>query len=171
MVNAVILHCPGDEERARWIAGAWRGGRATVCRMEPERRRVALGAHSVMIGLWSGRSRAADGGRQMAGVLGATQAKSLLVVWDGRPPLSQAASAGVPVIVAPEEPAALLSRLQAAAERIGEGDRLASDMAGNAPKAGQASKRARMLGVAAGVCLVALAALAALISIAAQQSP
>jgi hypothetical protein len=158
MVNAVILHCPGDEERARWIAGAWRGGRATVLRLGQDRSRAPVGANSVLIGLWSGGSRAEDGGRRLADALGAADARSLLVVWDGRPPLSEAAAAGVPVIVAPEGRGELIDRLQAAAAKLGD--------AASEDAARPADPRAGMVGLLIGIGLGAAAAIAAILSLA-----
>ncbi|MBL8551514.1 MAG: hypothetical protein JNJ73_16125 [Hyphomonadaceae bacterium] len=150
MVNAVILHSPGDEGTARMIAGAWRGGRATLCKMSPERQRVAIGAHSVMIGLWSAKSGADDSGRCLAAALGAAPERSLLVVWDGRPPLAQAAADGVSVIVAPEAAGALMERLHTAAERLEDGrSALGTERS--------VDGTAKTIGVVLGLCLGALA--------------
>jgi hypothetical protein len=76
--------------------------------------------------------------------------------------------------VAPEEPEALIERLHAAAARIGDGDASAASEGADLvqkPPFDARSRNARMLGVVVGVCIVALAALGAVIAIAARQSP
>lgn len=131
MVNAVILHCPGDEERARWLAQAWRNeGRATLCAMGAHRRRIALGARSALIGLWSSRSLCDDGGRQFAHVLAESAEQAMLVVFDGRPPLDIVTQAGVTVVVAHGDMSELLGRLRNTAGELADGRMQFSDLGG-----------------------------------------
>lgn len=166
MVNAVFLHCPADADRARWLGQAWSAGRATLCIMGPHRRRIALGARSVLIGLWSNRSDSDDEGRQFASVLGQSPGRALLVVWDGRPPLSAVTEAGVPVVIASEEPAALLERLQRAAQDLFVGQAVEADLLGaRAKRKAQPppdARKARSWGMLAGALLGVLLALGGL---------
>ncbi|MGE0828393.1 MAG: hypothetical protein AB7O04_03465 [Hyphomonadaceae bacterium] len=152
----MILHCPGDEARARRIGAAWDCGRATLCLMGPNRRRIALGARSVLIGLWSAQGQASDEGAQMAGVLAQSERRALLAVWDGRPPIAAAMEAGVPIVVAPDDEASLMSRLKTAAEALVEDRQAGSDLGGGRKRRGGRPanpKRASAWGVAAGVAL------------------
>lgn len=173
MVNVVILHCPGDEARARQIGAAWEGGRATLCVMGPHRRRIALGARSVLIGLWSEKSETEENpgenqALQMASVLAQSAPRALLVVWDGRPPLEAATAAGVPVIVAPENHPETIARVQTAAAELLDGNAIASDL-GRGKKSGVAAPQgARSWGVAVGIALGVLLALGGLAPIAAR---
>lgn len=142
MVNAVILHCPGDEERARWLAQAWRNeGRATLCVMGAHRRRIALGARSALIGLWSSRSQCEDGGRQFAHVLAESAGQAMLVVFDGRPPLDIVTQAGVTVVVAHGDMSELLGRLRSTAGELADGRAQFSDLGGRNQVRAAASAR------------------------------
>ncbi|MGE0046199.1 MAG: hypothetical protein AB7T08_10620, partial [Hyphomonadaceae bacterium] len=169
MVNVVLLHAPEDEARARRIAQAWEGGRATLCAMGPHRRRIALGARSVLIGLWSDASEIEEKpgenrALQMAGVLSQSAPRALLVVWDGRPPLEAATAAGVPVIVAPEGDADLMGRLQTAAAELLEGQAIVSDLGDRArrPARSPTAQGSRSWGLAIGILIGVLAVLGGL---------
>ncbi|MBI1186758.1 MAG: hypothetical protein GC206_05410 [Alphaproteobacteria bacterium] len=158
MVNAVILHCPGDEERARWLAQAWRNeGRATLCAMGANRRRIALGARSALIGLWSSRSLCDDGGRQFAHVLAESADQAMLVVFDGRPPLDIVTQAGVTVVVAHGDMSELLGRLRNTAGELADGRAQFSDLGGRkqvrAAPARKGGVSTRTWGVVAGIVL------------------
>lgn len=172
MLNAVILHCPGDEDRARWIARGWNAGRATLALMGPNRRRIALGARSVLIGLWSERATAHDGGDQFAGVLAHSAPRSALVVWDGRPPLDAVTRANVPVIIAPQEPGELMSRLTAVGRDLFDGETAESDLGGRPRRAVRriGAAKARSWGILVGALIGALLAIGGLAPIVARMA-
>jgi hypothetical protein len=170
VANIVILYCDGDEDRARWLDETWTGGRVTLCQMGPQRRRLALGARSVLVGLWSSRAVSEEAGRQMGDVLARSEGRAILVVWDGRPPLATVTAAGVPVLVAPPEPDALIQRLQAAAAELVDGKPLEASPPRHAVggRTEVDDKRARIWGIVVGAVLAALLVIAGLVPLAAR---
>jgi hypothetical protein len=162
VANALILYYQGDEDRARRINQTWAGGRATLCPMASDRRRIALGARSVVVGLWSRRAEPEDDGRQLADLLARSRGRAILVVWDGRPPLAAVTAAGVPVLVAPAEPHALMQRLLLAAAEMIDGKQPDRQPVRQAPRFSQFDDRARVWGIVVGAVLGALLVIAGL---------
>ncbi len=165
MVNVVLLHAPADEARARRIARLWRDGRATLCPMGPHRRRIALGARSVLIGIWSTKAETAAPlgvamGERMASVLTQSAPRAMLAVWDGRPPLAAATAGAVSVIVASDSEEASVERLAAAAKDLVSGGEVQSDL--GARRGGASLAGARNWGVVIGVALGVLLAIGGL---------